>query len=132
MPDDVAEQLAKWSMPAIIAALLTVLISMSAFLLSKATKNGENIAVISQMVSDGKALREKAYEINTSEHKQIFAQLTSLVSQQELNVRLAEVRAQIALLEAAVKQLDVQVASLKVELTALQIQVRSIDGERKK
>ena len=132
MSESLEHKLTTWTIPAVVSALLTVIIAMMGFLLTRTIDNGKNIAVITQMVVDGKLLREKAYEANTLEHKQIFAQLSSLVSQQELNVRLAEVRAQIALLEAAVKQLDAQVASLKVELTALQIQMRSIDGERKK
>jgi hypothetical protein len=131
MSESLEHKLTTWAIPAVMAALLTVIIGMMAFLLSRAIENGKNIAVITQIVLDGRTLREENARINTAEHKQIFIQLATLVTQPELNLRLSEIRAQMALLEAAVKALDVQLAGLKVEFTALQLEVKQFE-ERKK
>lgn len=115
----VESQLGKWVAPLLIAALL----SLNSFALSRILKNSETLAVLTSIVQEGKIQRDKAYDENTKEHKDLANKISGLVSKTELDVRVSELKTQMLAFENSIRAMNIQFDILKVEFAKLQLQI---------
>lgn len=110
----------------IVPVMVTILLGLGSWNLQRTSSIQAELAVVNNIVSNGKESRIKAEAENSAEHRQLQIKLEELVSRREFDVQVSSIKAQILSLEARVAELSVALKNLEIKVTALELQIKTI------